>query len=143
MFLTPYVLYMHMGFNTHTYTHKTRQNLTATSTRRLVYWLLLHTSGKKSNAILTQSSAQYPKKPLLPSAKPYYFFFYLTFFLNIFHCNGYLCLKLLYYNYENQDFLGSFCSQYRNLQVSNLIIYDSCVPVGLGFGFFFDVLFCL
>lgn len=65
--------------------------------------------------------------------------FNLIFIFYMVHCNGYLCLKLLYYNYENKDFFwGSFCSQYHNLQVSNLIIYDTCVPVGLG-GF---LMFC-
>lgn len=124
---------------TNTHTHKTRQNLTARSTMRLVYWLLSNTSGKKSNAALTQSSTQHPEKPLVPSAKLCYFFIYLFFYM--FHCNGYLCLKLLYYNYETKDFLGSFCSRYHNLQMSNLIIYDTCVPVGLGFFLMFCFVF--
>lgn len=62
---------------THAHTHKTRQNLTARSTTRLVCWLLSNTSGKKSNAALTQSSTQHPEKTLAPSAKLGYFFIFL------------------------------------------------------------------
>lgn len=132
----PYVFSVNMGFNTHMYTHKARQNLTARRTTHLIYWLLWNTGGKKSTATLTQSSSQHPEKPLLPSAKLYYCFLNIIFIFYMFHWKGYLCPKLLYYNYEIKDFiLGSFCSQYHNLQVSNLIVYDTCVPVGL-LGFF-------
>lgn len=68
MFLTPsYVFCVRVGFNAHTYTHrKSRQNLTASSTILLVYWLLSNTSGKKLNATLSQSSAQHPESPYSP-----------------------------------------------------------------------------
>lgn len=97
--LTPsHVFCASMGFNTYTETHKhkTRQNVTARSTSDLVYWPLSNTSSKKSSATHTKQ----PEKPLLALTKTAS----LLIFFYMIHCNGYLCLKLLYCNYENKDF---------------------------------------